>query len=133
MAGKIAIEDYATLAARNGGYARAAELSATKRMAIAKKAARARWPVSRNRKHYEQFATKPPVSGSPEQILPQGDQQYHHHGHSHERERDRAPCSRYHVREFTLPSREVTECKEDGTGLPHLEHFFKPKVRPSKG
>jgi hypothetical protein len=61
MAGKIAIRDWARFAGRKGNQARNERLSPAKRKAIARKAARARWSVSRNRKHYEQFATKPPV------------------------------------------------------------------------
>ncbi len=61
MAGKMAIRDYSRFAGRKGGQVRSERLSPAKRKAIARKAARARWSVSRNRKHYEQFATKPPV------------------------------------------------------------------------
>ena len=61
MAGKIAIRDWARFAGQKGNQARNERLSPAKRKAIARKAARARWSVSRNRKHYEQFATKPPV------------------------------------------------------------------------
>jgi hypothetical protein len=66
MAGKIAIRDYARFAGRKGNQVRNERLSPAKRSAIAKKAARARWSISTDWKHQQEFATKPngrPLNG----------------------------------------------------------------------
>jgi hypothetical protein len=58
MSGKIAIRDYARYAGQKGG-ARRREMPKAKRIALARKAAKARWKMSTDRKHQQEFATKP--------------------------------------------------------------------------
>ena len=58
-AGRIAIRDYARFAGRKGNRVRNERLSPAKRSAIARRAAKARWSISTDRKHQQEFATKP--------------------------------------------------------------------------
>ena len=66
VVGRVPIRDFARFAGSKGGRARAENLSKRQLSEIGRKGARARWKVSTNPKHREQFATKPngrPLNG----------------------------------------------------------------------